>query len=41
MEERQHELTLDLSGYGFVSGVYFVKVSSSGNVLTERLVISK
>ena len=41
MEEGQHELKVDLSGNGFVSGVYFVKVSSFGNVLTKRLVISK
>ncbi len=41
LEEGQHELTLDLSGSGFASGVYFVKLSSTSNVLTKRLVISR
>ncbi|MBK9017952.1 MAG: T9SS type A sorting domain-containing protein [Saprospiraceae bacterium] len=41
MEEGQYELTLNLSGSGFASGVYFVKVSSATNVLTKRLVVSK
>ncbi|MBK9017951.1 MAG: T9SS type A sorting domain-containing protein [Saprospiraceae bacterium] len=41
LEEGQYELTLDLSGSDYVSGIYFVKVSSASNVLTKRLVVSR
>ncbi|MBK9017953.1 MAG: T9SS type A sorting domain-containing protein [Saprospiraceae bacterium] len=41
LEEGQHELTLNLSSSAFISGVYYVKVSSASNVLTKRLVVSK
>lgn len=39
LKEGQHQLTLDLSGKSFPSGIYFVKVSSASNVLTKQLVI--
>ncbi|MFN0217052.1 MAG: LamG-like jellyroll fold domain-containing protein [Saprospiraceae bacterium] len=41
LKKGHHELKLDLSGSDFASGVYFVKASSAGYMLTERLVITK
>ncbi len=41
LEAGQQELTLDLTGETFMSGIYLVKINSHNEILTKRLVISK